>query len=146
MSDWRNSPGNVNNHYGEGDCIQPIEYFFDNHPDFLPASIIKYIVRHKKKNGKEDLQKALWYTSWLRKMCLEPRNKLAQTAGDFIASNKFDENQKEIILLLEELHFLDPEDNYELAVTDIIANLEKTILKMMDESYVQSISADRVNN
>jgi hypothetical protein len=38
--------------------IQPMEFFHKNEIPACEASIIKYVLRHKDKNGKEDLQKA----------------------------------------------------------------------------------------
>ncbi len=45
------------NHYKDY-SIQPIEFFIANQIPFAEASICKYILRHRKKNGKEDLLKA----------------------------------------------------------------------------------------
>ena len=41
--------------------IQPIEYIHANNVPFLEGNIIKYIMRHKKKNGVQDLEKAKHY-------------------------------------------------------------------------------------
>jgi hypothetical protein len=38
--------------------IQPIEFFIANGTQFAPASIIKYVLRYKDKNGVTDLEKA----------------------------------------------------------------------------------------
>lgn len=46
------------NHYKDLE-IQPIEFIQKNNLDFLQGSIIKYITRHKNKNGAEDIQKAI---------------------------------------------------------------------------------------
>ena len=44
------------------DCkIQPIEYIHANDLDFFQANIVKYITRHKKKNGAQDLRKVIHY-------------------------------------------------------------------------------------
>ena len=45
------------NHYKQFK-IQPIEFFYANNIPFAEANIIKYVTRHKFKNGKEDLLKA----------------------------------------------------------------------------------------
>lgn len=45
--------------------IQPVEYIEANKLDFFEGSAIKYITRHAKKNGKEDLQKAIHYLEML---------------------------------------------------------------------------------
>ena len=41
--------------------IMPIEYISKNKLDFLEGNIIKYISRHKKKNGAEDIKKVIHY-------------------------------------------------------------------------------------
>lgn len=38
--------------------IQPLDFVFENNIPACEASILKYVVRHKFKNGAEDLQKA----------------------------------------------------------------------------------------
>ena len=48
------------------DCaIQPIDYIWANNMNFLEGNIVKYVTRHKAKNGKEDLEKALFYLQML---------------------------------------------------------------------------------
>ena len=41
--------------------IQPIDFIYDNEIGFIEGNIIKYLMRHKQKNGLEDLKKALHY-------------------------------------------------------------------------------------
>lgn len=38
--------------------IQPVEYVHANQIPFIEGNIIKYVTRHKTKNGKQDLLKA----------------------------------------------------------------------------------------
>lgn len=40
---------------------QPIEFFMDMKLNFIQCNIIKYIVRHRSKNGIEDVKKARHY-------------------------------------------------------------------------------------
>ena len=54
------SPGNEDEHYHG--VIQPAHYSASNRLIFTLANIIKYVFRYSFKNGKEDLEKALWYT------------------------------------------------------------------------------------
>lgn len=54
------SPGNTNKHY-QG-WIQPIIFGEANDLSFPLINIIKYTNRYQRKNGLEDLNKALWYT------------------------------------------------------------------------------------
>lgn len=41
--------------------IQPLEFIYQNDIPFIEANIIKYILRHRQKNGLEDLRKAEHY-------------------------------------------------------------------------------------
>ena len=41
--------------------IQPLEFIYRNDIPFIEANIIKYILRHRQKNGLEDLRKAEHY-------------------------------------------------------------------------------------
>ena len=41
--------------------IQPIEFIDANGLDFLQGNVVKYITRHKDKNGAADVRKALHY-------------------------------------------------------------------------------------
>ena len=52
------------NHYKEF-VIQPVEFIHANNIPFLEGNIIKYVVRHKSKNGIEDLKKAKHYIDLL---------------------------------------------------------------------------------
>lgn len=51
-------------HY-TGCAIQPIDYIWANNLNFLEGNVVKYVTRHKAKNGKEDLEKALYYLQML---------------------------------------------------------------------------------
>ena len=51
-------------HYKD-DPIGHWDYCLVNQVPYMEAQIIKYIVRHKKKNGIEDLKKAIHYTEKL---------------------------------------------------------------------------------
>ena len=45
------------NHYKKYE-IEPIDFFYHNEIPVIEAGIMKYVIRHKDKNGKEDLLKA----------------------------------------------------------------------------------------
>lgn len=45
--------------------IQPIEYIHRNGLGFCEGNVIKYVTRHRAKNGKEDLLKARHYIDLL---------------------------------------------------------------------------------
>lgn len=51
-------------HY-KGRAIQPIEYIHANSLGFCEGSVVKYVTRHKSKNGKEDLLKAIHFLELL---------------------------------------------------------------------------------
>ena len=42
-------------------AIQPVEYISANNMDYFQGNVIKYISRHKNKNGKIDIEKAIHY-------------------------------------------------------------------------------------
>ena len=48
------------NHYMNF-VIMPIEYISKNKLDFLEGNIIKYVSRHRHKNGAEDIKKIIHY-------------------------------------------------------------------------------------
>lgn len=41
--------------------IQPIEYITKNELGYMEGNVVKYISRHGKKNGAEDIRKAIHY-------------------------------------------------------------------------------------
>jgi hypothetical protein len=41
--------------------IQPAEFISKNSIDYLAGNVIKYVVRHKNKNGAQDIKKAIHY-------------------------------------------------------------------------------------
>ena len=48
------------NHY-KAMKIQPVEYIHANNMDFFQANIVKYVSRHKAKDGAKDLRKVIHY-------------------------------------------------------------------------------------
>ena len=63
------------NHYetGKFECIEVMEEAIgtDAVKDFCVCNAFKYIYRHKRKNGKEDLEKARWYVNKYIELCNE---------------------------------------------------------------------------
>lgn len=49
-------------------AIQPIEFIHKNNVPYAEANVIKYVMRHKQKNGVEDLKKAIHYIQLLAEM------------------------------------------------------------------------------
>lgn len=50
------------------DCIESAVSELNGFEGFLAGNVIKYVFRFKRKNDKEDLQKAEWYLSKLMEM------------------------------------------------------------------------------
>ena len=48
------------NHYKDLK-IQPVEYIHANGLDFFQGNVVKYVTRHKAKNGDQDIRKAIHY-------------------------------------------------------------------------------------
>jgi len=46
-------------------AIQPIEYTYKNKLGFIEGNVIKYITRHREKNGAEDIRKVIHYCELL---------------------------------------------------------------------------------
>lgn len=46
-------------------AIEPIDYIMKNKLGFCEGNVIKYVTRHKSKNGVEDLKKAKHYIDFL---------------------------------------------------------------------------------
>lgn len=55
------------NHY-KGLKIQPVEYIGANGLDYFQGNVVKYITRHKTKNGAEDIRKAIHYCQLILQM------------------------------------------------------------------------------
>lgn len=58
--------------------IQPIEYTIGNNLGFIEGNIIKYITRHRFKNGAEDIKKIIHYCELLLELVYN-ENKMAST-------------------------------------------------------------------
>lgn len=48
--------------------IQPVEFCYHNGIPFIEGNIIKYVTRHRFKNGKQDLEKAIHFLQLLIEM------------------------------------------------------------------------------
>lgn len=62
------------NHY-KSMKIQPVEFIHANNIGFLEGNVIKYICRHKNKNGIEDLKKVIHYAELLIQLEYGDENK-----------------------------------------------------------------------
>jgi hypothetical protein len=48
--------------------IQPIEFITANNIPFIEGNVIKYVCRHKQKNGIQDIDKAIHYLNLLKEL------------------------------------------------------------------------------
>ena len=46
-------------------AIQPIDFIMGNNLNYAEGNVIKYISRHKVKNGAEDIRKAIHYCEFI---------------------------------------------------------------------------------
>lgn len=46
-------------------AIQPTEFIYRNNLGFIEGNVIKYVCRHREKNGRADLEKAIHYLQLL---------------------------------------------------------------------------------
>jgi len=54
-------------HY-KSKAIQPVEYNHANGLGFLEGNVIKYVTRHKEKNGLQDIEKAIHYLELIKQL------------------------------------------------------------------------------
>lgn len=66
-------------HYKQG--IQPFEYIRANSLDFFEGNCVKYVTRHRKKNGAEDIKKAIHY---LEEILLADYNEVQESENLFL--------------------------------------------------------------
>ena len=48
--------------------IQPIEYIYKNKLGYIEGNVVKYITRHRDKNGAEDIRRVIHYCEMLLEM------------------------------------------------------------------------------
>ena len=48
--------------------IQPVEFIQKNKIPFIEGNVIKYVCRHRNKNGAEDIDKAIHYLQLLKEL------------------------------------------------------------------------------
>lgn len=48
--------------------IQPVEFITKNNIPYLEANVIKYVCRHTKKNGVQDIEKAIHYLELIKNL------------------------------------------------------------------------------
>ncbi len=58
--------------------IQPIEYITANNLGFIEGCIVKYITRHKDKNGADDIKKIIHYCQLLLELTYEKKTSIQE--------------------------------------------------------------------
>jgi hypothetical protein len=51
--------------------IQPVDYIVKNNIPYLEGNVIKYVTRHRNKNGVDDIDKAIHYLEIIKEMYYE---------------------------------------------------------------------------
>lgn len=79
-------------HYNDYD-YQPLYFLRDIMSDeefnwFLIGQVVKYISRHRKKDGKQDLQKALFYLNLVKEVPYIDPTTLSKFAGQLVGRDK----------------------------------------------------------
>ena len=62
------------NHYSSRK-IQPIDFIAGNDLDFMEGNVVKYITRHRDKNGADDIRKAIHYCNLILKYKYDKEDK-----------------------------------------------------------------------
>lgn len=119
----RNSPGNEKKHY-DGQ-YQPIDFIEDWQLGFTEGCIVKYISRHKKKNGKEDVKKTIWYLSVLKaRFQAEKFEKHGHTGqispGDYIEAQRLGILEQNVLLGLMDFLRMGYEARLDDAINDAV--------------------------
>ena len=66
--------------------IQPTEFIHRNNLNFIEGNVIKYVCRHRAKNGRADLEKAIHYLQLLIEYEYE-KKAMAGSHDDMLADN-----------------------------------------------------------
>ena len=67
MSDteWKALEKQISGSHYKNYAVQPVEFCQKNKLNYCESAVIKYVCRHKDKNGKEDILKAIHYLELL---------------------------------------------------------------------------------
>ncbi len=84
-------------------AIQPTEFCMRNGLDFCVGSILKYVTRHRAKNGVEDLRKARHFTQIRQQFALDiqPTRYIAITMLEYVTRNQVRPDDAEALYRLE---------------------------------------------
>lgn len=122
----------ANNHY-QG-TIQPINFVLSNRMLLDVANSIKYVNRYPRKNGCEDLEKALWYIDVTRKM----RDLEEISLDDFLDDQELSEDQSGAISCLYMYH----KTGFEIYLDEA----EEYIKKIIREEYHRDLDILETEN
>lgn len=86
---------------------QPIEFFMDMRLNFIQCNIVKYIVRHRLKNGVEDVKKAKHYAEIGVSIDKSIRLGWPSYNSDRFASQIDGDIEQRIVLSAVRLHYAD---------------------------------------
>lgn len=87
------------------------DYVYDTGLNYLNAQITRYISRWRKKNGIEDLRKALHYARKARELNVTRRNEVAEITNRFLSCNKVWDDEQYLFSLITDCHV--PESTFE---------------------------------
>lgn len=65
--DLKDDVGQVGGTHYQNLKIQPVEYIHANNLSFFEGNVVKYVTRHRMKNGEEDIKKAIHYCKMILK-------------------------------------------------------------------------------
>ena len=61
----RPSRGQVGGDHYKDSAIEPIDYIVANELTYMEGNVVKYVSRHRRKNGAEDVRKAMQYLEFI---------------------------------------------------------------------------------
>ena len=98
-------------------AVQPVALIVDLHLDYFVGNIVKYVTRHRFKNGKEDIKKAIHYCE-LAVYYSKYKNPIAAKFGFTTVAKLVDKYaEKDYLTLLERnAIYYACTDNYTLAI------------------------------
>lgn len=65
MEEKMNKEKQVGGSHYNNKAIQPIDYILENKLGYCEGNVVKYVTRHREKNGAEDIKKAIHYLRFI---------------------------------------------------------------------------------
>lgn len=115
-------------HY-KGLPIQPTEFAQRNHLDFCVGSILKYVTRHRSKNGIEDLRKGRHFVEIREAFPLDiaPPGYRAITMLEYVTRNSIRPDDAEVLYRLEAYYNADGHANTRRCAERLIEEIDRLI-------------------